>query len=219
MTLSKTLATTAVILSLSACAAKVTKPEEYSGYLKNYGDLQEVKTPSGTPVMRWVDPEADLASYQAIYLKPTVLYPEPKATEKVSAQTLQQLARRCDKAAAAELGKVKRLVNKPGPGVLVIAPAITAATANTEGLKPYEVVPVALVQAGVTTAAGTRDEDSHLYMEFLVTDGATGANVAKSVRKMQGSDLENRQSQIQDNTFDAAIKQAAADARILFGQR
>lgn len=204
--------------ALVGCASKVVKPEEYSGYLKDYSVLEEVTSPSGQPVMRWFDQRADLGQYRSIYIKPTVLYPQPQATDKVSTQTLQQVARRCDQAAARELSKVKPLTNKPGPGVLVLAPAITAATANKEGLKPYEVIPIALVVASATAVAGTRDEDTHLYMEFLLVDGGSGKVVGKAVRKLQGTDLENSRSTIQANTFDAAIDQAAADARVVLQQ-
>lgn len=216
MTPIRHLALAAALLSVTACASKVTAPQEYSGYLGSYDNLQEVKSPSGAPVLRWTDPQFDASRYRAIYLKPTVLYPQPEPNDKVSTQTLASIARRCDQAAARELAKAKPLAKQPGPGVLVIAPAITAVTASTEGLKPYEVLPITLVAAGVTAAAGTRDEDSHLYMEFLVTDGATGKPVGKAVRKMQGVELENRQEQVKDNTFNSAIDQTASDARALF---
>lgn len=205
-------------LYLSACTSQVVKPEEYSGYLGDYSNLTELQSPSGAPVLRWADASADIKDYRAIYIKPTVLYPQPQATDKVSTQTLQRVAKRCDQAAARELSKVKPLTNRPGPGVLVLAPAITAATANKEGLKPYEVIPIALVVAGVSAAAGTRDEDTHLYMEFRLTDGGNGKTIGKAVRKLRGTDLENSRSTIQANTFDAAIDQAAADARAVLQQ-
>jgi hypothetical protein len=206
-------------LFLTACASKTVQPAEYSGYLGDYTVLEEVKASSGTPIMRWINPDVNLANYSSIYIKPTVLYPEPQTSEKVSAITLQHIARRCDQAAKREHGKVKPLAKRPGPGVLVLAPAITAATAHKEGLKPYEVIPIALIAAGVSAAAGTRDEESNLYMEFLVTDGATGKPVAKTARKLQGEELENSQSKISGSTFDAAIDQAAADGRALLQSR
>ena len=31
------------LLALSGCASKVTQPDKYSGFLKNYSDLKETK--------------------------------------------------------------------------------------------------------------------------------------------------------------------------------
>ena len=39
-------------LLLSGCTSKVTEKEQYSGYLSNYDNLQEVSTPSGGTAMR-----------------------------------------------------------------------------------------------------------------------------------------------------------------------
>ena len=44
------------LLALSGCASKVTQPEKYSGFLKDYSGLKETKSATGQPVLRWVDP-------------------------------------------------------------------------------------------------------------------------------------------------------------------
>lgn len=48
-------------LGLAGCASKVVPPNEYSGFLSNYSQLKEAKSPSGAEVMRWVDPQLDLS--------------------------------------------------------------------------------------------------------------------------------------------------------------
>lgn len=49
-------------------------------------------------------------------------------------------------------------------------PAITAVSAKTKGLRPYEVIPIALVAAGVSAATGIRDQDTSLSTEAQFLD-------------------------------------------------
>lgn len=39
-------------LTLVGCSSKLTQPDEYSGFLKDYSRLKEAESPSGAPVMR-----------------------------------------------------------------------------------------------------------------------------------------------------------------------
>ena len=43
-------------LLLSGCTSKVTERQQYSGFLPNYNNLEEVTTTSGEKAMRWVSP-------------------------------------------------------------------------------------------------------------------------------------------------------------------
>ena len=38
------------LLALAGCASKVTQPEQYSGFLKDYSNLQQTTSASGKPV-------------------------------------------------------------------------------------------------------------------------------------------------------------------------
>ena len=58
------------LLALSGCASKVTQPEQYSGFLKDYSNLQQTTSASGKPVLRWVDPSFDLSKYDSIVYHP-----------------------------------------------------------------------------------------------------------------------------------------------------
>lgn len=80
--------------------------------------------------------------------------------------------------------KVLPLATAPGEDVLVVRPAITAISASTKGLRPYGVIPIALLAASVSTAAGIRDQDASI-------DGSSKEVVAQVVRKGAGADLDN----------------------------
>ena len=139
-------------LVLAACSSNQVDPSEYSGFLKDYSRLQPAQSISGAPVMRWIDPGMKVANYSQVFIEPSQFYPRPEPTAVISAQTLQAITRYFNEALRRQMGSVMSLAQGPGPQTIVVRPAITAVSTHTEGLKPYEVIPVALVAAAVNTA-------------------------------------------------------------------
>ncbi|MCY1558420.1 hypothetical protein D9M68_953520 [compost metagenome] len=100
---------------------------------------------------------------------------------------------------------------RAGERALILRAAITGVTASNEGMKWYEVVPVAAV-IGVTQAAtGHRDQNTELYIEADLVDLGTGVPVAKAVRKVFGEELKNSSQSITANDFKAAIQGMTSD--------
>lgn len=178
-------------LGVVGCSSTITKPEDYSGFLKDYSQLKEAKSPSGVDVLRWVDPKLDINKYSSVYVEPTQFYPQPKPTVKIPQSTLSGITSYYDQALKRELGKNLPLANAPGPGVVVVRAAITAVSSQTEGLKAYEVIPIALVAAAVSTATGIRDQETDLATEAVFLDGGNNKVIAQVVRKGTGRPLEN----------------------------
>lgn len=178
-------------LALAGCASKVVEPGEYSGFLGDYSRLKEEKSPSGAVVMRWVDPKIDLKKYTSIYIEPTQFYPKPQPTVKIPQSTLSGITAYYDQALKRETGKSLPLATGPGPGVIVMRAAVTAVGSKTESLKPYEVIPIALVAAAVSTATGIRDQETTLGTEAVFLDGTNNTVVAQVVRKGTGKPLSN----------------------------
>lgn len=178
-------------LLLAGCASNLSKPEDYSGFLKDYSKLREAKSPSGAPVMRWIDPKLDSNAYTSVFIERSQFYPKPQATAQIPDSTLRGITDYYDQALKRELGKSLPLAAAPGPGVIVVRPAITAVSSNAEGLKPYEVIPIALVVAAASTAAGTRDRQAEIATEAAFIDGGSQKVVAQVVRKGTGKELEN----------------------------
>lgn len=50
----------AALLTMAACSSNRVDPKDYSGFLKDYSRLEETKSPSGDPVMRWIDPKVNV---------------------------------------------------------------------------------------------------------------------------------------------------------------
>ncbi len=93
----------------------------------------------------------------------------------------------------------------------MVRAAITAVSSKTQGLKPYEFVPVALVAAAVSTGTGIRDQDTVLGTEAQFLDGANGKVVAEVVRKGTGKPLENDSQVMTPNDVKSVIDGWASD--------
>jgi len=178
-------------LGVVGCSSKTVAPDEYSGFLKDYSQLKEAKSPSGAEVMRWMDPKLNINKFTSVYIEPSQLYPKPQPTAKIPQQTLNGITSYYDQALKREIGKSLPLATGPGPGVIVVRPAITAVSSKTEGLHAYEVIPIALVAAAVSTASGIRDQETTLATEAVFLDGGSNGVVAQVVRKGTGTPLEN----------------------------
>ncbi|EPJ80156.1 hypothetical protein CFII64_19913 [Pseudomonas sp. CFII64] len=189
----------------------MTQPDEYSGFLKDYSQLKQEKSPSGADVMRWVDPQLNLAKFTNVYVEPSQFYPKPQATDKIPQSTLQGITRYYDQALKRELGKSLPIAASPGPGTIIVRPAITAVTSKTEGLKPYEVIPIALVAAAVSTASGIRDQETTIATEAAFLDADTNKVIAQVVRKGSGSPLESSAQVMKPDDVKAVLDGWASD--------
>ncbi|CAM3876059.1 putative lipoprotein YdcL [Pseudomonas reidholzensis] len=206
----------AAVLALAACSSNRVDPSEYSGFLKDYSRLKPAESVSGQPVMRWIDPNVKAGDYTQVFIEPSQFYPKPQATAVISAQTLQEITRYFNDAMRRELGSVLTLAKAPGPNTIVVRPAITAVSTHTEGLKPYEVVPIALVAAAVNTAAGGRDQAVDIAVEAAFLDGGNQKVLAQVVRKGSGKELENDTQQLTLQDVKPVLDGWASDMRKSF---
>ncbi len=166
--------------------------------------------------MRWIDPDIKLSEYSQVYIEPSQFYPQPQPTAVISAQTLQSITRYFDAALKRELGKDLPLAAALGPNTIVVRPAITAVSTSTEGLKPYEVIPIALVAAAVNTAAGGRDQTVEIATEAAFLDGASKRILAQVVRKGSGKSLEDDTTQLTLEDVKPVLDGWAADLRLSY---
>ncbi|MEE9103913.1 DUF3313 domain-containing protein, partial [Pseudomonas nitroreducens] len=100
-------------LTLTGCASKYVEPEKYSGFLKDYSALEEDKSPTGAPVMRWIQPDLNVNRFTSVYVEPSQLYPQPQPTEKIPASTLQGITQYYDQALKTQFSKALPLATGP----------------------------------------------------------------------------------------------------------
>lgn len=218
MNLSRKLLAGAALASLllAGCTSKVTEQTQYSGYLSNYNNLQEASTPSGGTAMRWISPSWNPNAYDTVVFNRLELYPAPKPDERVNRQTLDEIQSYMSNKAKGTLGQKYRVVTNTnsapaGSKTLIMRAAITGVSASNEGMKWYEIIPVAAVVGGVSAASGHRDQNSELYIEAEFIDAKTNQTVAKVVRKVFGNVLDNASQQITAKDFKVAIDKLGID--------
>lgn len=188
---------------------------ETSGYLGDtYPNLKEETLASGEKVQRWVSPVLDSGRYSAVILNKFILYPQPKPTDQVSAEVLGQITAYADEALNRELQGVIEIVDTPGPDTLIFSPAITAAAAVEEGLKAYELIPVAFVFSRVKKAAGQRAKDAVLAMEWKVQDANSHEVIGAGIRHGVGAKLQDPNAPVTLEILKPLIDQWASDARV-----
>lgn len=200
-------------LLLGGCASKVTKPEQYSGFLPDYSRLQQATSPTGQPVMRWMAPGVKLDSYDHVMVQSIGFYPVASPSEQVGAPALAELQAYTSQQVKAAFGRRFQVHEPsttpkgslPGPKTLILRAAITGVDTKAEGLKPYEIIPIALVAAATTTATGARDRTTELFVEAELLDASTGQPVLQVVRKGYGKELENTEEQVTLNTLKGVI--------------
>jgi hypothetical protein len=203
-------------LLLGGCTSKITEKDQYSGFLSNYNNLQQVTTTSGETAMRWVSPSWNPDAYNTVAFNKLELYPAPQPNERVNRQTLDELQTYMTSKAKGVLGQKYRVVSSAkaapaGSKTLIMRSAITGVNAENEGMKWYEVVPVAAVVGGVSAASGHRDQDTTLFIEAEFIDASNNQTVAKVVRKVFGSTLENASQKITAKDFKVAIDKLTSD--------
>ena len=210
---------TAPILALSAtlllagCASQTPTPSQYSGFLSDYSQLQPAQSASGAPVMRWISPDFKPENYRSVLVERPLFYPAPTPDAQVSQQALDEIALYLQQAMRLELAGRMRVVEHPDTDTLVLRSAITAVNLSPEGLKVYEVVPVALLAAATSTAAGTRDLNTEIYVELEVIEARNSQPMARVVRKGHGLQLENDSTQLRLKDIKPALDVWAKDAR------
>lgn len=200
------------LLALAGCSSKVTSPEKYSGFLKDYSGLQETKSATGKTVMRWVDPNFKTSNYDSLVYNPVTYYPIPKPSTQIGEQTLDQVLAYTNSKLKAAAAERKPLVSKPGPRSLIFRGAITGVDSSKEGLQFYEVIPVAMIVAGTQAATGHRTMETNLYFEGELIDAATNKPVMKVVRKGEGKTVSNENTKVTADTLKQVIDDMATDA-------
>lgn len=185
------------VVALGGCTSTKVDESQYSGFLSSYQGLEQAQSASGQTTLRWIDPKFSQAKYDSLIYQPVRFYPTPKPSERITQQTYDELLKYGNQRLAQTLSRRFKLVGFPsGSRTLEFRGAITGVSASTQGLKPYEVIPIALVAAGAMTAAGQRDQNTELYLEAELIDTSTGKAVLRVVRKDFGKTLSNDQQAV-----------------------
>jgi hypothetical protein len=174
----------------AGAATNAIAQEGDSGFLRDYSSLKEGKDQQGRTIRAWASPKLTPANYTALMIDPLVFYPEPRPSERVSAEALKQMLAYSNDVLKRELGKRFNVVNQAGPGVLRIRGAFTSVASKGEGLKPYQYVPIAFLATAASRAAqGGAPQRAFIIVEVEGTDSVTGELLAQRIRVGSGEGL------------------------------
>jgi len=199
--------------SVAAMAAEEPKPSGYLGP-EVYAMLEEVDIREGTRVKRWIGPKLSFANYKKVLIEPVILYPEPQPGPQVSEETLDKVITYLTEKLSDKIGTVFTLASEPGPDVVRIQAAITGVEVSTEGMKAYEVLPVAAVWGGLKAMTGNRSREVRVFLEVKFSDSESGEMVGAVVRQIEGEKLKGTRDQLKlehlQNNLDGIADDAAA---------
>ena len=170
-------------------AAGAAAEDKDSGFLRDYSRLEETRDTAGTTVRGWASPQFTPDNYNAIILDPLTFYPEPRPTERVSAQALSDILAYSNDALKRSLHNRFKVVNTPGPGVARIRAAISSVAAKDEGLKPYQLIPLAFIVTTAKRAASGTPQRAFIIVETEVADSETGNLLGSKVKVGTGEKL------------------------------
>ncbi|ORM55458.1 hypothetical protein HA41_01895 [Pantoea conspicua] len=179
------------VLMLNGCTSHVADKQQYSGFLGDYSQLQPTESASGQPTLRWISPDYQSSQYKDVLYTPLVYYPAAHPTARVSQQTLDEVLSYTDIQLKGAIATRRPLTNQATPHTLKVRAAITAVSAENEGVQFYEVVPVAAVVASTMAASGHRTQNSELFLEIEASDAVTGKPLIRVVRKAFGKTVSN----------------------------
>lgn len=182
-----TIAATAALLA--GCAAETPKPGEFSGFLGNYSNMEEVQAPSGQKAFRWISPKLKPSNYSAVMVSQVQFYPKAEPTAQVSQETLDEIRNYATETFTRALREKVRVVTSPGPGVAKITAAITAVKPSEEGLAAYQYVPIAFVVTMAKRGVAGTPEQPKIVAEVMITDSVSNEVIGKVVRVGTGKEL------------------------------
>ena len=123
------------LLALAGCSSKLAKPEQYSGFLKDYSGLKETTSASGKPELRWISADYNPNNYDNIVYNPITYYPVPKPTTQVGEKALSDILNYTNKEMKQAMSERKPLASTAGKRSLIVRGAITGVESRKGGLQ------------------------------------------------------------------------------------
>src|SRR5262245_21965171 len=160
-----------------------------SGFLGDYAQLEKV--PGRLDTWQWVKPGVDWKQYTKIYLAPVEVWINPgaeypgiqPAIYKQIVDEFRGVVSRTFRAGGYEV------VDRPGPGVLVIRFALTGINPERPGFTPLDVLPIKMAMDAARFATGTDKTVIAMSGEAEVRDGATNERLFAQVTTRKDAHL------------------------------
>lgn len=160
-----------------------------SGFLGDYARMQKV--PGQLDTWQWVKPGVDWKRYTKIYLPPVEVWINPRAEYPgIQPEIYKQMT---DQFRAAVTKSFRaggyEVVDRAGPGVLVIRFALTGVNPERPGFTPLDVLPIKIALDAARFATGTDKTVIAMSGEADVHDGASNERLFAQVTTRKDAHL------------------------------
>lgn len=174
-------------LALAGCSSAPQNPvQKPSGFLPDYSLLKQVpNTPQGMQVYTYSSPDFTPAYYHAVIVNPVTLY--QTATENgITDQQIQAAQDQISQGIQQLVSRKAAIVTTPGPGVVSLTVAITGAQIESEGFKPWNVIPISAAIKLASMATNTDSKTPVMVVEIKMVDSQTGKLLRETVSMISG---------------------------------
>jgi len=160
-----------------------------SGFLGDYSQFQKV--PGRLDTWQWVKPGVGWKQYTKIYLAPVEVWINPGADYPgIQPALYKQITDEFRGVVAKEFrAGGYEVVDRPGPGVLVIRFALTGVNPERPGFTPLDVLPIKIAIDAARFATGTDKTVIAMSGEAEVRDGATNERLFAQVTTRRDAHL------------------------------
>jgi hypothetical protein len=175
--------------------------------------MTKVKIDDKHSAMRWISTDMTGNKYKAIMIDRVIFYPAPDPSAQVSSSVLEQIADYLTKSLRRQIGAHMKVVDKAGPGVLRMQPAMTAVVVKKKGLSAMDILPVHLAFTAATAATGNMNEIVTTMIEVRITDSISkDYEAAIKLGIKSNTQLDDDTDQLTLKDFELALDQGATRA-------
>lgn len=182
------------LFTLTACSSGLQKPtqETGSGFLSDYNSLQSVPNPpAGTQIYTYNAPGVKRSDYKAVILSPVQLY-QTATKEGITPDAITAAQAQLQAGISKIVAQKIALTDTPGPGVATLSVAITGAQLQTEGLKPWNLIPISAAITLASSATGLNSKTPVLIVEMKFTDSVSGKLLREVMTIASGESFRNK---------------------------
>lgn len=187
------------VAGLSGCASAPDMQEAQSGFLTSYDKLQPVEDDDSA--LRYRKSDLDVSKYEKIVFQPSELALSD-ALKQESTLTMDEQVTLGEYFATRLEQEIGSEIQLKGEGRTVnVRGAFTGITNESEALKIYQYIPVALIVNGIKEAAGKRDKVPVMFVEFEATDSESGEVLLQAMRRVELDEISA--DQLEEQGVDA----------------
>ena len=201
----RTIMILSLTLGLGACSSNQSTPDitqQPPSFLPNYSLLKPIPSPKGTQIYSYKAPGVSRGDYHAALVEPVKLY-QSGSQKNVSNAQVQQARTSINNGLRQIVSQKMPLTNQAGPGVFRLDVAITGASLETDGFKPWNIIPISAAIKLATMATGNESKKPMLVVELKFTDSQTGKLLKEVVTTISGDEFRDA-----SDTADAFAKLA-----------